>query len=177
MTKREHGCLHVYTGNGKGKTTAALGLALRAAGHDQQVYILQFMKGDPEYGEVRMARRLAPLWTLEQSGRDCFVSRQQPAQVDKDMAQAGLEKARTALTSGQYQLIILDEFNTAVDFGLISLAQALELIAQKPAATELVLTGRYAPTEIQEKADLVTEMHEIKHYFQEGWTARTGIEA
>ena len=181
MEQREHGLVQglvqVYTGNGKGKTTASLGLALRAVGHGFKVRVLQFMKGSTVYGELETARRLAPLLTIEQVGRDIFVSRANPAAEDIRLAREGFAKAKEILFGGEYDLVILDELNCAVDFGLIPLDEVKTLIKSKPAHTELVLTGRGAHPEIVEMADLVTEMREIKHYYNSGQHARTGIES
>ena len=177
MMPEGKGLLIVYTGPGKGKTTCALGLALRAVGHGFKVRILQFMKGSTVYGELETARRLAPLLTIEQVGRDAFVSRAKPAAEDVRLAREGFVKAKEVLLSGGYDLVILDELNCAVDFGLIPLEEVKELIKAKPFHTELVLTGRGAHPEIIEMADLVTEMREIKHYYNSGQHARTGIES
>jgi len=172
-----NGLVQVYTGNGKGKTTASLGLALRAAGHGFRVYVLQFMKGSTVYGELASAERLAPELTIEQVGRDTFVSRSNPDPEDVHMARQGFEKAKTLVRSGDYDLIVLDEINCAVDFKLISLDEVLDLIRNKPFHTELVLTGRGASQEVMDLADLVTEMREIKHYYNSGQHARQGIES
>lgn len=171
------GLVQVYTGNGKGKTTASLGLALRAVGHGFKVRILQFMKGSTVYGELETARRLAPLLSIEQVGRDTFVSRANPAAEDVRLAREGFAKAREVLLSGEYDLVILDELNCAVDFGLIPLEEVKDLIRSKPLHTELILTGRGAHPDIIDMADLVTEMREIKHYYNSGQHARTGIES
>ena len=171
------GLIQVYTGNGKGKTTASLGLAFRAAGHGFRVRILQFMKGSTVYGELESAKRLAPEITIEQVGRDTFVSKSNPDPVDVAMAQAGFEKARDILLSGDYDLVILDELNCAVDFGLIPVEEVKELIRHKPPHTELVMTGRGAHPDIIALADLVTEMREVKHYYNSGQHAREGIES
>jgi cob(I)alamin adenosyltransferase len=175
--KLSQGLVQVYTGNGKGKTTASLGLSLRAVGHGLKVYILQFMKGSTVYGELESACRLAPELTIEQVGRDTFVSRSHPASEDMDLARAGFEKAKRIVLSGDYDLVVLDEINCAVDFGLLPLEEVKELIRHKPQQTELVLTGRGVHPEIVELADLVTEMREIKHYYNSGQHARTGIES
>lgn len=175
--KLAKGLVQVYTGNGKGKTTASLGLCFRAAGHGLRIYVLQFMKGSTVYGELEAARKFAPFFHIEQVGRDTFVSRENPDQVDVAMAQAGFDKARELVLSGQYDLIVLDEINCAVDYGLISLNELKDLIRSKPAHTELVLTGRGVHPEIIEMADLVTEMREIKHYYNAGQPARVGIES
>ncbi len=171
------GLVQVYTGNGKGKTTASLGLAFRAAGHGFRVRILQFMKGSTVYGELESARRLAPEITIEQVGRDTFVSKANPAEEDIALARAGFEKAKQILFSGDYDLVILDELNCAVDFGLIPLEEVKEMIRNKPVHTELVMTGRGAHPDVMALADLVTEMREIKHYYNSGQHARKGIES
>ena len=171
------GLIQVYTGNGKGKTTASLGLAFRAAGHGFRVRILQFMKGSTVYGELESAKRLAPEITIEQVGRDTFVSKSNPDPVDVAMAQAGFDKAQDILLSGDYDLVILDELNCAVDFGLIPVEEVKELIRRKPAHTELVMSGRGAHPDIIALADLVTEMREVKHYYNSGQPAREGIES
>lgn len=175
--KLTQGLVQVYTGNGKGKTTASLGLCLRAAGHGLRIHVLQFMKGSTVYGELESARRLAPYLTIEQVGQDTFVSPSHPDPVDVAMAQAGFDKAKKLVLSGDYDLIVLDEINCAVDFGLIALDELKDLIRNKPSHTELVLTGRGAHPDIIELADLVTEMREIKHYYNSGQHARVGIES
>jgi cob(I)alamin adenosyltransferase len=173
----QQGLVQVYTGNGKGKTTASLGLSLRAAGHGLRVYVIQFMKGSTVYGELASAARLAPQLTIRQMGRDTFVSRSHPDPEDVRMARSGFDLAVAIVTSGDYDLVVLDEINCAVDFGLLPLQEVKELIALKPHHTELVLTGRGAHPEIIELADLVTEMREIKHYYNSGQHARVGIES
>ncbi|PLX83353.1 MAG: cob(I)yrinic acid a,c-diamide adenosyltransferase [Desulfuromonas sp.] len=170
------GMVQVYTGNGKGKTTASLGLAFRASGHGFRVYVMQFMKGSTVYGELAAARRLAPELTIEQVGRDTFVSRSHPAEEDCRMAREGFARARKMVASGEFDLIVLDELNCAVDFGLVPLDGVKEMIQEKAPLTELVLTGRGAHPDIMELADLVTEMREVKHYYNSGQHARTGIE-
>jgi cob(I)alamin adenosyltransferase len=167
--------VQVYTGDGKGKTTASLGLALRAVGHGLTVYMLQFMKGSPNYGELSSAEKL-PGFTIVQSGRDEFVDRANPAQVDIAMAAEGLEKARAAVTSGDYDIVILDEANVALDFGLISLEDVLSLIEARPEHVELILTGRGAHPEVVKAADLVSEVLNIRHHYDTGVEAREGIE-
>jgi len=171
----EKGCVQVYTGNGKGKTTAALGLALRAVGRCLKVCMFQFIKGGGRYGEHIAAEKLAPLLTIIQSGRPGWVNTKEITE-DRRIAQEALTKARELLTSGEFDLFICDEINGAVGFGLIDIEQVLELISNKPEKTELVLTGRNADERIIEAADLVTEMREIKHYYKSGVPARTGIE-
>lgn len=174
MPERQ-GTVQVYTGDGKGKTTAALGLAMRAVGHGLSVYMLQFMKGSSNYGELASAARL-PEFTIEQSGRDEFVDRANPAQVDIDMAADGFSKAREAVSSGRYDMVILDEINVALDFGLIGLDDVLSLVETRPPHVELVLTGRSAHPEIVRAADLVSEVLNIRHHYDAGVTAREGIE-
>jgi cob(I)alamin adenosyltransferase len=172
----EKGLIQVYTGNGKGKTTAALGLALRAVGHGMKVLIVQFMKGNTNYGEMESARRLSPHLTVIRTGRETFVSKSNPDPADIQFAQEGFNLAREAIEKREVDILILDEINMAVDFGLIPLSDLLELIDSKPGTMELILTGRNAKPEILEKADLVTEMMERKHYFVKGIKARKGIE-
>jgi len=169
------GLILVYTGNGKGKTTAALGLALRAIGHGQRVFMIQFMKGSPEYGEVRAARYL-PQFTLVQKGLPTFVKKGEPGGEDVKLAREGLELAKNIIRTGEYHLIILDEINVAVDYGLIKVEDVLELINLKPEGVTLVLTGRYAPEEIINRADMVSEVKDIKHHYQQGIPSQPGIE-
>jgi cob(I)alamin adenosyltransferase len=170
------GYVQVYTGNGKGKTTAALGLAFRAMGRGLHTYIGQFMKGQ-FYGELQSAMMCHENITIEQYGKDTLIHvKIPPAAEDVQMAKAGLAKAKEAINSGKYDIVILDEITTAYYFHLISLEEMLALIAEKPDGLELVFTGRYAPPELKEEADLVTEMTEIKHYYQQKVDARDGIE-
>ncbi len=170
----EQGYVQVYTGNGKGKTTAALGLALRAVGRDLKVCIFQFIKGSGRYGEHLAAEKLA-LLTIIQSGRPGWVNTKDITE-DRRVAQEALIQAAELLASGEFDLFICDEINGAVGFGLIDVEQVLDLISNKPKKTELVLTGRNADERIIEAADLVTEMCEIKHYYKAGVPARIGIE-
>ena len=165
--------IHVYTGNGKGKTTAAFGLAMRASGRGKNVCIIQFMKPDKGYGEQISARKLGI--EVYAFGRDKFVNKKNPAKEDIERAKNALKFVRQKLKE-DYDLIVLDEINVAIDFNLISLDEVLKLIELLPKRTELVLTGRYAKEEIIEMADLVTEMREIKHYYTKGVIAREGIE-
>ncbi len=174
--KLERGCVQVYTGNCKGKTTAALGLALRAVGRGLKVIMIQFMKGGGPYGEHLAAARLAPELTIITSGREGWVNRDNPAQEDIDLAVGAFTLAREKLLSGEYDLVILDEINGAVAFGLIAVENVLELIRVRPERVELVLTGRNADQSVIEAADLVTEMTEVKHYYKAGVPARVGIE-
>ncbi|NTV51061.1 MAG: cob(I)yrinic acid a,c-diamide adenosyltransferase [Geobacteraceae bacterium] len=171
----EQGCVQVYTGNGKGKTTAALGLALRAVGRGLKVCVFQFIKGGGRYGEHLAAEKLAPLMTIIQTGRPGWVNTKDITE-DRHIAQEALARAEELLTSGLYDLFICDEINGAVGYGLIDVEQVLGLISSKPEKTELVLTGRNAHQLVIDAADLVTEMTEIKHYYKAGVPARTGIE-
>ena len=171
----ERGYVQVYTGNGKGKTTAALGLALRAVGRGLKVCVFQFIKGGGRYGEHLAADRLTPFLTIIQTGRPGWVNTKDITD-DRRVAQEALTKAGELLISGEFDLFVCDEINGAVGFGLIDVEQVLDLIARKPVNVELVLTGRNADERIIAAADLVTEMREIKHYYAAGVPARTGIE-
>lgn len=165
----------VYTGDGKGKTTAALGLGLRAVGHSMKVFMLQFMKGQGQTGELQSVQELAG-FEIEQAGRTNFVSIDAPDPMDVEAAQKGLERASEVIMSGDYDVVILDEVNMAVYFGLVKEERVLDLIDSKPAHVHLVLTGRSASERIIERADLVSEVREIKHPFRQGVAAQKGIE-
>ena len=169
------GLIQVYTGDGKGKTTCALGLALRAAGQGFKVYIIQFMKGR-ETGESCAAARLAPEVTLNYFGRPGLINLHAPAPEDLALVQEGWALARRVLAAGDHDLVILDEINLALTFNLVPLAEALEVLKARPPWVEVVLTGRQAPPELVELADLVTEMRPLKHYYEAGVKARRGIE-
>jgi cob(I)alamin adenosyltransferase len=170
------GYVQVYTGNGKGKTTAALGLALRAAGHGQKVYIGQFLKGQT-YGELISIKKVFPLVTIEQFGRKGFVHvTKDPDLEDIDRAKRGLKKCLAAMLSKKFRIIVLDEINVAVDLNLLTEAEVHKFLDQRPEDVEVVLTGRYAPASFIKRADLVTEMKERKHYYKKGVMARKGIE-
>jgi cob(I)alamin adenosyltransferase len=169
------GLIHVYTGHGKGKTTAALGQAMRAAGQGLKVYIIQFMKGWPYYGELETVDKPANV-TIRQFGRPDYVNKGHPEPVDIRMAQEGLDHSREIVTGGEYDLVILDEINVALEWKLIRLEDVLSLLDEKPEHVELILTGRYAHPEIIARADLVTEMREIKHPYQKGLISRRGID-
>jgi cob(I)alamin adenosyltransferase len=172
----EKGYVQVYTGNAKGKTTAALGLAFRAMGSGMRTYIGQFMKGQ-HYSELDAAKMVQPYITIEQYGKESFIHVQDPPQEqDVKMAQDGLAKAREAMCSGKYAIIILDEILTTHFFKLITLKDMFAMISDKPENVELVFTGHYAPEKLIARADLVTEMKEVKHYYQQGVAARIGIE-
>ncbi len=169
------GYVQVYTGNGKGKTTAAFGLALRAAGAGLRVFIAQFAKG-MDYSELHAFRRFDDLITVKQYGRGCFIHGA-PAEEDIRAAQNALSEIRDVLNSGRYKVVILDEANIATFFELISVDDLAALIDAKPEEMELVITGRNADPVIIDRADLVTEMCEVKHYYTEGVQARDGIES
>jgi cob(I)alamin adenosyltransferase len=169
------GMVHVYTGDGKGKTTAALGLALRAVGHNMKVHMIQFMKGDINYGELKAARDI-PNLEIVQFGNPTFVNKENPSQDDIELAQLGFEHAKIVVAEGLYDLVILDELSVAIDFNLVGLEDVLKLIESKPTHVELVITGRNAHEKIIERADLVTNMQKVKHYYDKGIESRKGIE-
>ena len=170
------GYIQVYTGNGKGKTTAALGLALRAAGYGFRSYIGQFLKGQ-KYGELKSVKKLSPLVTIRQFGRKGFIHvTENPEDEDIRRARDGLKKCGAAMLSKKYRLIILDEINVALYFKLLSEKDVHSFLDRKPKDVEVVLTGRYAPASLVRRADLVTDMRERKHYYQRGVPARFGIE-
>ncbi len=170
------GYIHFYNGNCKGKTTAALGLAFRAAGHGMKTYIGQFMKGQ-DYGELKSAQMMGSLITIEQYGKNTLIHVTDPPDTeDVEMAEAGLLRCKRAMLSGNYDIVVFDEICTAHFFKLISLDEVIDVLNSKPFDVELVLTGRYATREIIDRADLVTEMKEIKHYYANGVMARDGIE-
>jgi len=168
------GLIQVYTGDGKGKTTAALGLALRAAGAGLKVFIGQFLKG-AEYSEIKAMRQLAPGIEIKQYGRRCFI-KDKPDEEDIRLAQNGLREMESVIQSGDYNLVILDEANIAVYYNLFSVDELLKVVQNRPKQVEIVITGRNADSRIIAAADLVTEMREIKHYYQKGIAARLGIE-
>ncbi len=175
--KLDRGLVQIYTGNGKGKTTASLGLVFRALGHGLRIHVMQFMKGQTIYGELETAKSFAGRLTIEQVGSAKFIKVGQQTTADREMAQAALCRARLLVSSGDFDLVVLDELNCAVDFDLVELDAVKELIRSKAAHTELVITGRNAHPDIIDLADLVTEMCEIKHYFNAGQAARVGIES
>jgi len=169
------GLIQVYTGNGKGKTTAALGLCMRAAGRGMKSLIIQFMKGQ-KYGELEAAKCFAGLLRIEQYGLDTFIHISGPGAEDVARAKQGLQRAREAMNKQEADILVLDEINVAIYFRLVTIKEVLELMEMKPEGMELVLTGRYAPPEIINRADLVTRMECIKHYYYAGIQAREGIE-
>jgi len=168
------GFIHIYTGSGKGKTTAAIGLGIRAVGDGLNVIMIQFMKGR-RYSELDTLEKINR-FTVVQFGRDEFVSKEHPEQIDIDLAKKGLAYATDVIQSGRYDLVILDEINVAVDFQLIPLNDVVDLLKSKPENLELVLTGRYAPPELIKHADVVSEILEIKHPYQKGVESRKGID-
>lgn len=169
------GYIHIYTGDGKGKTTAALGLALRASGHGMCSYIGQFMKGQ-HYGELT-ALHNHPYITIEQYGDPrCCIRREEVTPEHVAQARRGLERAREAMRSGRFDVLVLDEINVALWFGLLAIEEVLALLDERPENVEVILTGRRAPQQLIDRADLVTEMQEVKHYYQSGVSARKGIE-
>ena len=182
MKQKEHqepvlkrGLLQVYTGDGKGKTTAALGLALRMSGHGGRVAIIQFMKGWDFYGEIESLKRIPGL-RHERTGTPDYVYRGREGAVDRDEARRGFELARECLQSGRYDLVVLDELNVVLDFGLLELEPVMELLRSRPRHVEVVVTGRGAPEDLSAEADLVTEMREIRHPYRKGITSRRGID-
>ncbi len=174
MSDPRPGLIHVYTGPAKGKTTAALGLAVRACGHGRRILIVLFMKGRTDYGELR-ALRFLPSTEVVQFGQPGFVFKDSVQPEDIDQARRGLAFVREAMTQG-YDLLILDEIVCAVDFGLLDISDVVDCIQSKPASLELVLTGRNAPEALIDLADYVTVMQEVKHPYAKGIQAREGIE-
>lgn len=174
----EHGYIQIYTGDGKGKTTASLGLALRALGHGWKVLVIQFTKGDlgTSYGELASATNFLPNLDVVQFGMDRVVYSHNICLDDFKEARKGWEFAKKSIASGEYQLVILDEINICVDMGMIKVSEIKESLLNKPESLEIVMTGRRAHPELVAMAHLVTEMKPIKHYFDMGVLARQGIE-
>jgi cob(I)alamin adenosyltransferase len=170
----KNGLIHIYTGNGKGKTTASIGLGIRAIGNNLKVYMIQFMKGR-RYSEINALENI-PNFKIVQFGRDEFVSKDKPEQIDIDLARRGFGHAKEIISKGGYDLVILDEVNVAVDFNLISLDELLNVLKEKPKKVEIVLTGRYAHPDLVIHADVVSEILEIKHPFHQGIKSRKGID-
>ena len=168
------GYIHVYTGNGKGKTTAALGLALRATGAGKKVFIAQFVKGQ-QYAEIKALASYLPSIPVKQYGLDCFIYKQ-PTQADIDAARKGLNEVKHIIQEGGCDMLILDEANIAVYYNLFSVDELLDVLGLKPEGMEVIVTGRYAHDKLIAYADLVTEMREVKHYYTKGVKARLGIE-
>lgn len=169
-----NGYIHVYTGNGKGKTTAAFGLALRAAGAGLKVFIGQFIKGKP-YSEIAVIDKYLKNITVKQYGLGCFIVNV-PTDDDIKAARRGLDEMHEIIREGKFDVVIMDEIHIALHYKLFEAEELLEIITDKAEHVELILTGRYAPQPIIDRADLVTEMKEVKHYFQKGILARKGIE-
>jgi len=175
VNRSQLGFIHVISGNGKGKTTSALGLALRAAGHGFRSLIIQFMKKGWDYGELKVIQGI-PEITILQYGTPEFVNKENPKKIDLDEAKAALDRAHLAITEEKWDFLILDEINVALDFKLISEKQVIDVIRQKPKNLELVLTGRDAPNVLIELADYYTEILEHKHPYQKKILARKGVE-
>lgn len=173
----DKGFIQVYTGNGKGKTTAAIGQAVRAAGFGLRTYFVMFMKEFP-YNEVKSLEKLKDFITIVQVGKDDFVYKKvPPSEEEKSKIKNALNEAKTNMLSGEYALIVLDEIFVSIYFELIDKEEVISFISAKPDNIELILTGRYCPQEIIDKADLVTEMKEVRHYYEKGVLARRGIES
>lgn len=169
------GLVQIYTGNGKGKTTAALGQALRATGRGLRVYMAQFIKGQ-ETGELLAVERLAPDFVIKQFGLGKFIKGRQPSQEELDVAKAGWTEVMQVVTRGEYDLVILDEISHAIRVGLIDLEEVLALLAQRPGHVEMILTGRSMPADLIQVAALVTDMVAVKHPYDQGIPMRKGIE-
>ena len=174
----EKGLVIVYTGKGKGKTTAALGIVLRAVGHGYKVGMIQFIKGEWYYGELTSSKRLEPEFELIAAGRGfvSIIDDDHPIEDHEKAAKDAIEVAKQKIASGDYDIMILDEINYAVKLNLISQEDILDVIAAKPEKTSLVLTGNYVPEAVMDAADLVTEMREIKHPYQRGIKAKKGVD-
>jgi len=168
------GYVQVYTGDGKGKTTASLGLSLRAAGAGLRVYIAQFIKSG-DYSEIKALRRFEDLITVEQFGLGRFI-KGRPSDADIQAAAAGIEKIKQVFAAGRHDVVIVEEGNTAAGCGIFPVETLLELMRSRPESVELVITGRGAAPEVIAQADLVTEMQAVKHYYEQGVVARVGIE-
>ncbi len=168
------GYIQIYTGNGKGKTTAAMGLTLRAVGAGKIVFFAQFVKGKI-YSEIKALEKYIPTVKVKQYGLRCFICNE-PTQADIDVARKGLAELGRIILSGEYDVVVLDEANIAIFYNLFSAKELIDILKQKPENTEIIITGRYATEELIEFADLVTEMKEIKHYYTSGVKARVGIE-
>jgi cob(I)alamin adenosyltransferase len=169
------GLVQVFTGNGKGKTSAALGAAVRASGHGLKVFIVFFMKGKYEYGEYNSLAKL-PNVTMESFGFRSLTDPNDVKEKEKEQARLALAASRDAIQSGKYDMVIMDEINVATGFNLIELDDVIKMIREKPPKIDLILTGRYADPKLLEIADLVTEMVKVKHPFDSGILARKGIE-
>jgi len=169
------GLVQVYTGDGKGKTSAAFGSALRAVGRGLKVYIIQFIKGGFDYGELYVVEKI-PNLKMATFGRGRFITEVPPSDKDVKMVREAFELAKKVVKSGEYDVVVLDEVNVALNLKMISINEVVDLIKNKPKHVELILTGRYAPVQIIDIADLVTEMKEVKHPYAQGVPPRKGIE-
>lgn len=169
------GILAVITGNGKGKTTSALGQALRAAGHGMKICFIQFIKGSWKYGELEAVKRLDDCIDFHVMGKG-FTWKSEDIEKDRSAARGAWEKAQQAIFSGAYQMVILDEFTYLLHYNMLEKKSALEVLSNKPADLHIIITGRYAPDALTQMADLVTEMTEVKHHFKAGVNAQKGIE-
>lgn len=169
-----YGQVHVYTGNGKGKTTAALGLALRAVGAGRKVFFAQFVKGK-SYSEIDFVQKFIPGITIKQFGLGCFIV-SEPTLQDINAARKGLAEVLSIIKSGKYNVVVLDEANIAIYYNLFSVDELIDAISFRNEETEIIITGRYAPDKLIRMADLVTDMKEVKHYYAKGIEARKGIE-
>ena len=172
--RKEKGYIHLYTGNGKGKTTAAVGLAVRAVGAGKKVYIAQFVKG-MIYSEIKALLQYLPSIEAKQYGLECFINRK-PTEDDIVAAQNGLVEVSEIIQSGVYDVLVLDEVTIAIYFKLFSVTDVIDILKLKPEQSEIIITGIYSPHELIELADLVTEMKEVKHYYQKGVLSREGID-
>ncbi|MFY9301475.1 MAG: cob(I)yrinic acid a,c-diamide adenosyltransferase [Candidatus Nitrosotenuis sp.] len=174
----EDGLVIVYTGKGKGKTTAALGMALRAIGHDHKICMIQFIKGSWHYGEMSSSKRLEPDFELTAVGKGFvgILDDKTPKEIHEKIAQEAIQISREKIMSEKYDIVILDEINYAVNLGLVDVQQVLDLIRIKPQKVSLVLTGNHVRQQVIDAADLVTEMKEIKHPFQRGIRAKKGVD-
>ena len=170
----DKGYIHIYTGNGKGKTTAALGLALRAAGHGYKTFIGQFMKGS-HYGELTSLKNIKEIDIEQFGGKDCITIDQVDEQ-HKELARKGLDRIKEVLRKNEYKIVILDEICVTIWFGIIAEQEVIDVLKSKPSNIEIVLTGRNASKTLLEYADLITEMKEVLHYYSNGVEARNGIE-
>lgn len=167
--------LQVYTGTGKGKTTAALGVALRASGYAMKTLMFSFLKDDPDYGEARAVHNL-PWFTLRQVGRDAFVNFRDPDPVDLRMCRDGWEQAKRSIAAREADIIILDELNIVLATNMLPTSEVVSFLREHKGAVEIITTGRGAPEELIKIADLVTDMSEVKHYFHRGVSSRNGID-
>jgi len=172
--KQMKGYIQIYTGNGKGKTTAAIGLSIRAVGAGEKVFFAQFVKGQA-YSEVKAIQHFLPAITIKQYGLDCFIYNA-PKQADIEIARNGFDEISQIISSGKYDIVVLDEANIAIYYKLFTVEELIKVLKTKPEQTEIIIIGRNAKPELIEFANLVTEMHEIKHYYTKGVDARIGIE-